>query len=479
MPANGLTFTTNVPSGTSGDATTDTFSISDNSGTLASGSGDPGVLGVGATYIDNLDSSSISPLVSVADTVDYLIAPAVNVTFDGGLAGVLATQNFFVGGSLTFTDTAVGVVNDVNINVYGGELTSNSGTLASALSGSHVTVADGGQVNGSGNNLINALDGATIAFSTDGGGTISADATSSGAVVDLLSSSTVTGFSTGADKIDFTNATSNSVDSYTITSASGNSTMTFYSGLNGTGTVLGEATVQTTSQLTDGTYSLGGSGPLTITQDTSGTGFTIGAATSTLVCFVSGTLIATTRGEVAVEDLTVGDLAVTASGEERPIRWIGHKRVERPVHAQQPVRVMAGAFGEGLPARDLFLSPGHAVCVDVMGEVFVPVDHLINGATVARVEVSEVTYWHVELESHDVLLAEGLPCESYMDCGNRAFFGREYGRLAAVDPVRVAESLTRYARPFVDRGPIVEAIRARLTARAEALVRATDQALAG
>ena len=174
-------------------------------------------------------------------------------------------------------------------------------------------------------------------------------------------------------------------------------------------------------------------------------------------------------GEVAVEDLAVGDLAVTASGEARPIVWIGRKRVERPAREAWPVRVTAGAFGENQPARDLFLSPGHAVCIDVMGEVFVPVSELINGATIAQVEVDEVTYWHVELESHDVLLAEGLPAESYMDAGNRAFFGREYGRLEAIDSDRVAESLTRYARPFVDRGPIVEAIRQRLDARAEAL----------
>jgi hypothetical protein len=194
-----------------------------------------------------------------------------------------------------------------------------------------------------------------------------------------------------------------------------------------------------------------------------------GQVTISLVCFVSGALVRTKRGEIAVEDLAVGDLAVTASGEARPIQWLGCRRIERPLRDQWPVRVMAGAFGDGLPARDLLLSPGHAVCVDVMGEVFVPVGKLTNGATIAQVEVPDVTYWHVELETHDVLLAEGLPCESYMDAGNRAFFGREYGRLAAVDPDRVAESLIRYARPFVDQGPIVEAIRQRLTARAKTL----------
>ena len=94
------------------------------------------------------------------------------------------------------------------------------------------------------------------------------------------------------------------------------------------------------------------------------------------------------------------------------------------------------------------LSPGHAVCVNAVGEVFIPIDHLINGATITQVEADEVTYWHVELESHDVLLAEGLGCESYMDTGNRAFFGREYGRLAEIDPERIAESFRGYARPF-------------------------------
>ena len=83
--------------------------------------------------------------------------------------------------------------------------------------------------------------------------------------------------------------------------------------------------------------------------------------------------------------------------------------------------IRAGAFGVNAPERDLYLSPGHAVCVDAMGEVFVPVGQLINGDSIAPEEVDDVVYWHVELESHDVLLAEGLACESYMDAGNRAF----------------------------------------------------------
>jgi hypothetical protein len=195
----------------------------------------------------------------------------------------------------------------------------------------------------------------------------------------------------------------------------------------------------------------------------SGSGVTF---TITPVCFASGTLIRTVRGEIAVETLEIGDKVVTASGVAQRIVWIGHKRIERPSPEQQPVRVMAGAFGEHLPSRDLRLSHGHAVCVEAVGEVLVPVGVLVNDATVVREEVAEVTYWHVELESHDVLLAEGLACESYLDTGNRMFFGRAHGRLATIEPDR---TLADSCRPFVAEGPIVIAVRERLAARAEVL----------
>jgi hypothetical protein len=128
--------------------------------------------------------------------------------------------------------------------------------------------------------------------------------------------------------------------------------------------------------------------------------------------------------------------------------------------------VSAGAFGAGLPARDLWLSSGHAVGLRVMDEVLVPIGALVNGATIVREDVVEVTYWHVELASHDVILAEGLPCESYLDLGNRLWFGRAYGRLAEIDPDR---SLAGSSRPVVSDEPSLEAIRLRLDARARAM----------
>lgn len=184
------------------------------------------------------------------------------------------------------------------------------------------------------------------------------------------------------------------------------------------------------------------------------------------ICFAEGTRLLTPTGARAVEDLREGDLVLTAGGAARPVRWIGHM-VARPArhprpHQVQPVRVTAGAFAPGVPAADVRLSPGHAVHVD---GVLVPVHHLVNGATIVQEAVERVRYFHVELETHDVLLAEGLPCESYLDDGNRAAFAnagdlvRLHGR---PDPADWADACAA----MVNDGPRLVAIRERLHARA-------------
>lgn len=155
---------------------------------------------------------------------------------------------------------------------------------------------------------------------------------------------------------------------------------------------------------------------------------------SVAACYAAGTRIATHHGTVAIEELRVGERVVTASGALRPIVWLGHRQVDCLRHPCPsdvwPVRVQTHAFAPGQPARDLFLSPDHAVHV---GEVLIPVRYLLNGATIAQVPVPAVTYWHVELPVHDLVLAEGLPCESYLDTGNRAAFtgSGERNRLVA------------------------------------------------
>ncbi len=194
---------------------------------------------------------------------------------------------------------------------------------------------------------------------------------------------------------------------------------------------------------------------------------------SSSTCYVSGSLIRTPRGEVAVEDLAIGDLVVTAAGETRPIRWLGHRTVDCKRHSDPksvlPVRIAAHAFGQNKPTRDLLVSTGHAICINVVDELLVPASALVNGATVAQVEVDEVTYWHVELDSHDILLANGLPAESFIDVGNRGFFVESQTVDLELAPDAPARTLSDYCRPFVDGGAVVQVVRDRMRHRALAL----------
>ena len=230
------------------------------------------------------------------------------------------------------------------------------------------------------------------------------------------------------------NIPTGTVDGITIT-GNGTSSITITSqyGLSNLDTVLFQTLTYTVSAPTNGdTIQLSATGP---NGETATASMTIQAA---MACFVSGTRIATVNGPVPVEHLSVGDQVITARGEIRPIRWLGHVAIDctalRHPSACYPVSVRAGAFGRNLPRRDLLLSSGHHVYAE---GVLVPISALENGVTITRQPVSEVTYWHVELDTHDVILAEGLPTESYLDTGNRSSFtgraGMAFLHRASVD----------------------------------------------
>ena len=195
------------------------------------------------------------------------------------------------------------------------------------------------------------------------------------------------------------------------------------------------------------------------------------ASAPVIPCFAQGTMIRTQRGEVAVERLKVGDKVVTASGKRQPIRWLGSSTVDCLSHPEPravlPIRIAAGAFAPGVPTSDLLLSPGHGVCVSVLEEVLMPAGVLVNGSTVRQIEVDEVTYWHVELESHDIVFSNGLRSESYIDVGNRAFFAGAEG--ARPDGVADAAALEHYCRPYVADEAVARVVRQRLQTRALAL----------
>jgi hypothetical protein len=152
---------------------------------------------------------------------------------------------------------------------------------------------------------------------------------------------------------------------------------------------------------------------------------TSGLEAITFACFVEGTRIRTPRGEVPVENLQVGAELALASGGTAPVIWIGRQSVRQ---CARPVRFRANAFGRHVPRRDLLLSPDHAVH---LGDVLIPIRYLVNGCTIVQENIDHVTYYHVELASHDVILAEGLPCESYLDTGNRCIFAQDRPAVSA------------------------------------------------
>ena len=135
------------------------------------------------------------------------------------------------------------------------------------------------------------------------------------------------------------------------------------------------------------------------------------------VCFLKGTLIWTPSGETRIEDLRVNDVVVTASGGATSIRWVWRRRFEREPGQKWdqkivPIRVARSALGPNTPHRDLYLSPYHCLYLD---GVLIPAVDLINNSTIARCsakDLHEIEYFHIKLERHSVIYAEGAACET-------------------------------------------------------------------
>ncbi len=141
-------------------------------------------------------------------------------------------------------------------------------------------------------------------------------------------------------------------------------------------------------------------------------------------CFARGTRVLTPSGYRPVEAFEPGDAVVTRDGVARPIRWIGRRTMDLDEQDDQPIRFAPGSIGRGVPARPVMLSHLHAVFLD---GVLVPALHLVNGATIRRDVQGAVTYYHIELDRHDIVLAEGMPVETYLDNGNRGQLYEERG----------------------------------------------------
>ena len=200
----------------------------------------------------------------------------------------------------------------------------------------------------------------------------------------------------------------------------------------------------------------------------------VAAEPSTIVCFAKGSLIAAEQGSIAVEKLKVGDKVLTVTGQYETIKWLGHRRVNCNKHSRPteawPVRVSKDAFGAGMPNQDLYLSPAHSVYV--YGHL-VPIIHLVNDVTIVQEERPTVIYYHIELDHHSVIYAQGLPSETFLDSTNRKFFMTASSNVTTLadadEEFSEAAGREKYLAncfaPFVTEGPVLEAIYEKLVGK--------------
>ena len=209
-------------------------------------------------------------------------------------------------------------------------------------------------------------------------------------------------------------------------------------------------------------------------------------------CFVRGTLIRTVHGEVPVEELANGDLVTTTNGA-LPVKWVGRQTIRRNGSASWhpnvvPIRVSRFAIDDQTPQRDLYLSQGHCLLID---EVLIPVKHLVNGRSIAfddDAKMSEtIEYFCVELDTHEVIFAEGTAAETFRYWGGQIawdnlgdyedLYGSEHQLMSPFAPIyhynggraEVRGLLRLAASRFVDVRDPIQIAYDRIAARAKAI----------
>ncbi|WP_231866457.1 Hint domain-containing protein [Acetobacter cerevisiae] len=159
----------------------------------------------------------------------------------------------------------------------------------------------------------------------------------------------------------------------------------------------------------------------------------------TIVCFLSGSMIRTSKGDVTVENVKIGDEVVVFDWKNnkdalRSIVWVGKARATvcpglPDDEAGWPVRVIKDAISDGVPYKDMLITAEH--CLFFEGK-FVPVRMLVNGQSIFYDKsITSYDYYHVETEQHSVITADGMLTESYLDTGNRSSF-RQEGKIATL-----------------------------------------------
>jgi T5SS/PEP-CTERM-associated repeat protein len=337
-----------------------------------------------------------------------------------GLApGSAGTLTINTGGSVNATSVHLGAAGQIvlaggtldppaTILIDAGGTISGFGTIDGGLTGGGAVIASGGLLEVTGSV-------ASGQFTVSNGATLQMDGSvSSGATIGFAGTSGVLALGNGG----FSGTLSRFLqgDSIVLTGVANVSTVTIAPPgtldiqLAGGGDIF--IPLDNTFDYAGGTFNVFSSGGTTTITD------------NVTPCYLAGTLIRTDRGEIRVEDLSIGDKVVTLDGTAKPIRWIGKRAYASAFAAGNrdivPILIKRGALGENVPVRDLYVSPLHAMYFD---GVLVQAEHLVNGHSVVRCpEIDPIRYFHIELDAHDIVFADGAPAETFVDCDSRGMF---------------------------------------------------------
>jgi hypothetical protein len=357
---------------------------------------------IGGGRLGIADSGSLTSMNNAAAGVINTSGTAIEVN---GTLGTLTNEGLIHGGGRGI------VVNTANIENAGTitaaslaiQFTGANSTLTidptSVISGIVLDQNSGGTLvlGGSTANTITGIGSQYIGFATISFN--NANATAEGNTSGLANSQTITGMVAG-DTI--------KLDSFAAVSET-------Y--IAGTGLILTDADSNTE------TLEILGSGYTTQDFQLSNDGTNTTITDVEPLCFLPGTLILTPTGEIPVEDLRVGDSVTTLDGKSRPIRWIGHGRLLAPAGRRSPatpVLIRRSALADNVPHRDLYVTKGHAL---YLNGVLIPAEFLVNHRSILWDDRGqEVRFYHIELDGHEILRANGAPAESYRDEANRWMF---------------------------------------------------------
>ena len=194
-------------------------------------------------------------------------------------------------------------------------------------------------------------------------------------------------------------------------------------------------------------------------------------------CFLRGTFISTPKGETRIEDLKIGDLVKTLRGEAVAVKWIGRRAYKKAGpswnDSVMPIRVSRHALDNEIPHRDLYLSPNHALLI---AGVLIRVKELVNGLSIAPglpAERQRIEYLQIVLGTHDVILAEGAPAESFLLRGSNHENFTNFAEYERLYPAHSRTDMTPFA-PIVGYEGGREHLKALLSLSISRFVRVHD-----